>query len=313
MKSGSGGQAWFWRVLAVVLILLGKLVVLGSEEELRVTGHYDLAVNYEEEGGWDTYIRDYGDGSALEAERIVFGLGESARTEVPDVGGYGFLGEAGEAVWILPEIYEAGQVWLGLGAPLLGRNVFTGGLSNRGELSLRLVEVVGSGVERGGAVALWVSGVPPQVYFASGDGIGPEDALDGITANFHAHYNWGFTAEGRYRLTFEYRGELVEALGGEAVSTRVTYQFAVGEAAWEAGVLRDGREAGGGWAWLDWLGWYGEGADSWIYASRYGWLCIPDGRPEHFWIYAPDWGWGRSGEAIFPRVWLEGAERWVEL
>lgn len=304
------GQVWKGAGL-VLAWAFGWLVSLGAQEEERKVGHYDLAVNYDVESGWDTYIRDYGGGSPLEPERTILVVGDNAREEVPAGEAFGFLGEAGEAVWILPEIYDAERLWLGFGAPLLGRDLFRGGLSNRGELSLRLEEVSGSGVDAGGEVALWVSGVPPLVHFASADGIGPEDALEGITANFHAHYNWGFTEAGLYRITFSYSGQLVEALGGEEVSTRVTYQFAVGD--WGGGVLRYGWERDDGWGWSSWLGWYREVGAPWIYSVRHGWLGIPEGHPEHFWIYIPEEGWGRSGQRVFPAVWMVERGEWMQL
>ncbi len=283
--------------------LLGQEVVLGI-------GHYDLGVNYVPGEGWRTYIYDYASGGLLSVDTTVIRLGNSAVRRVPADPGYALLGDAGATVWVAPEIYDPEIVYLGIGAQLLGRNIFAGGLSNRGQVTMRLVSVTGSGPDAGGTLTMWQSGFPPRFHFSTADGIGPEDALNAITANFHAHYNWAFTRPGLYRVTFEYSGTLVAALGGEFTSTQVTYSFEVGENP-EAGALRYAWPLTGGWAWSSWMGHVFVGHAPWVWQIGRGWRYFFPTAPDNVWVWAEDHGWCWTSQSRYPWLWRARDDRWV--
>lgn len=296
--------------LLVLLLLLRGLSLVG-QDLVRETGHYDLAVNYDPATGWDTYIRDYAAGP-LSPLRTIFHLGENTRTTVPPDPDFRFLGGAGEEVWILPEIFASDRVYLGIGAPLLGRNLFTGGLSNRGQLTMRLIGLSGSGPESGGQVALWQSAFPPRIHFASADGLGPEDTLDSVTANFHAHYNWGFTRPGLYRMTFAFSGTLLPQFGGMETSTTVTYSFEVLNSL-DPGPLRHAWHLDETWSWSSWLGTFSRLEAPWIYSFGKGWLYFLEGSPDSFWLYSPEAGWAWSSQHLFPWIWPASTGIWEQL
>jgi surface-anchored protein len=304
------GQALIWRACCAA----GLLVATGARgwEDPRPTGHYDLAVNYTLAGGWEAYVYDHADGSRLDPRRTVLLMGEAGLTAVPAGEDFEFLGGAGDPVWIFPEIYDAERVYLGIGAPLLERGLFSGGLSNRGQVTMRLVEVAGSGPENGGGLVMWQSAFPPRVRFSTLDGIGEEDRLDRITANFHAHYNWGFTAPGLYRVSFEFSGTLLPEHGGGESATTATFTFAVGDIG-EGGPLRYAWAGEGGWEWSSWMGHFHRAAGAWVYGLECGWIYLPDADPDDFWLHAPGLGWAWSSQRVFPQVWLADGGAWSVL
>jgi surface-anchored protein len=282
---------------------------LSGREVLVPYGHYDLGLNFTLENGWHTYVRDFDNADAtLEASRVVIVAGPETRMTIPDSPNLSFLGNPGAPIWILPEIYQENAPYLGIGAPLLERNLFTGGLSNRGQVTMRLVSLEGSGPDQGGHLHLWQSGFPPQVFFSSADGIGPEDALDRITANFHAHYNFGFTAPGLYRVTFELTAELLPLHGGGRVSGLATFSFLAGESP-DRTPLRFAWPIDSAWEWSSWLGYFYRAESSWVNTSQFGWLFIPESDPRNFWMWAPSKGWVWSSQDYFPWVWSP-AEGW---
>lgn len=303
---------------AVLLGIVLAGVVLSAQEKVLHTGHYDLGINYTREAGWDPYIWDYGAADPAQTRLnpwyTIYHLGAAARSTVPAGSGYALLGAPGDPVWILPEIFAVDRVYLGIGAPLLERGVFTGGLSNRGQISLRLLAVSGSGPERGGHLAMWQAGAPgkpPRYFFSTGDGIGPEDSLDAITANFHAHYNWGFTQPGLYRVSFEYAGTLTEAWGSAAVSRQITYSFEVEDPV--ATPLRYAWPQGDGWVWSPWMGSVYAAHAPWYYHPRTGWLFFQPGGPDDAYFWTPSLGWRWTSQAFFPWVLEPLTQTWALL
>jgi surface-anchored protein len=281
-----------------------------AQDEVIATGHYDLAITYEVESGWRAYIRDFDNGEDRPPLTTVWKVGESALRQVPNDPDFALLGNPGDSVWIIPELYNPEVVYLGMGAPLLGRNIFTGGLSNRGQVTLRLVSVEGSGPAAGGTFSIWQSGFPPRFYFSSADGIDETDALDAITANFHAHYNYGFSAPGIYRITFEYSGELVPELGGGDTSTTVTYTFDVGDTS-EASPLRYAWPLEEGWAWSSWMGYHYAAFAPWILDFNHGWMYLPPAEPESLNLWTFEHGWLWTNQSFYPWLWDEAAGQWV--
>ncbi|NBD38454.1 MAG: hypothetical protein GVY10_07795 [Verrucomicrobia bacterium] len=283
----------------------------GADTVVR-TGHYDLGIDYVPGEGWTSYIWDFATRTRRPAHEIILHLGESTRETVPDDADFAFLGSAGESVWILPEIFDAERLYLGIGARQLGRNIFTGGLSNRGRVTMRLLSVEGTGPEQGGDMVMWQAAFPPRVHFSTADGIGPEDALEEITANFHAHYNFAFTEPGLYRARFAFSGTLLPERGGGETGTEAVYTFEVLHAG-DAGPLRYAWDLGNGRKWSSWLGGYSAETERWIYADHLRWMYLPAGGPDSFWLYMPGRGWLWSGQSFFPWSWSPREGAWTYL
>ena len=285
--------------------------VAWGQETVFDTGHYDLAVTYEPEMGWRTYVHDFEARGELSTTTTVLKVNASARTQVPGDPDFALLGSPGDPVWVVPEIFQADIIYLGMGAPLLGRNIFTGGLSNRGQVTMRLVAVDGSGPDAGGTLSMWQSGFPPRFYFSTADGIGAGDALEAITANFHAHYNWGFTAPGLYRITFEYSGELVAELGGGMTSTQVIFTFDVGDTGETPSALRYAWPLDDDWAWSSWLGTHYNALAPWIWDYTHGWMYLSPAEPDNLPLWTFDHGWVWTNQTFYPWLWSATAGQWI--
>lgn len=308
--SQTGDWHTFIAVRVVCCLLLALPAPLAAQDQLLPIQHYDLAVNYDPESGWETFIYDFTSEVHLDAYTSVITATDKSRRELPDDEDFAILGNPGETIWIIPEIFDSDIVYLGIGAQLLGRNIFSGGLSNRGQITMRLLDVSGTGPDSGGTVSLWQSGFPPQFYFSSADGIDEEDALEAITANFHAHYNWGFSKPGLYRVTFEYSGKLVPQLGGEETSTQVTYTFQI-ENPGKASPLRYAWPLEDGWSWSSWMEYVFTESAPWIFLPDSGWWYVSDGPPDDFWAWSQEHGWLWTSQWYFPWFWDPVTDSWI--
>jgi len=297
-------------LVSSILVIMGLWASVSAQERLIDLGHFDLAVDYMPDEGWGTYIFDYSTNTQLPPTTTVYRIGETARTTVPDNPDYALLGSPGDAIWVVPEIYNPEIVYLGIGAPLLGRNIFTGGLSNRGQVTMRLIEVSGSGPASGGTLTMWQSGFPPRFHFSTADGIGPEDAMESITANFHAHYNWAFTQPGLYRITFAYSGTLLPSLGGGETSVSVTYSFDVGTFP-DASPLRYAWPLEEGWSWSSWMGTVYTANDPWIWDFVRGWMYLRPSTPDSIWVWTAAHGWTWSSQHYYPWLWRPEDDLWI--
>lgn len=292
------------RIVAAALLaaVLACAAPPARAQEVRLgPGHYDLALDYDPAEGWATWVRDYQTEARHDPATAVFLVGEEHRTALPDDPAFSDLGAVDAPVWVLSEIFVPGQVFLGVGAPLLERGIFTGGLSNRGQVDFALVGFSGSGVDAGGEVMMWQADFPPRVYFSTTDGLDADDTLDAVTANFHAHYNWAFTQPGLYRLTFRIRGELRPEHGGGETATQVTYTFAVGDVG-DSSPLRYAWVLADGWWWSSWMGSVYRGFAPWVFSPTHGWMFLADGDPDSFWLWTVGTGWAWTTQRFFPQA-----------
>lgn len=301
-----GRPAGLWALLGWVV---AAVPVFGVEDEVWL-GHYDLAMEYELGSGWRSYLWDHAEQEVVEARRRVLWLRDWARVQVPSGAEYEFLGGAGAEIWWLGETYAEDRLYLGIGAPRMGRNIFSGGLSNRGTVTMRLSGVRGSGVERGGTFTMWASGFPPRLIFSSSAGAGAANVLEGIVANFHGHYNFGFSAAGVYRVAFEISGKLLPEHGGAQVRHEAVFTFAVGEGEDLGGPLRYAWPAAEGWSWSSWMGWVWLEGLPWVYPEGRDWRYIPGGDIDDFWMWLGTHGWVWSSQNYYPWVWVEASKSW---
>lgn len=135
-----------------------------------------------------------------------------AKNTIPSDPAYAFLGTAGAPVWLIPQTQIPGIVWAGWNTESLAPDTVTG------EVTVQLSEVDGPG-----NVAVFLTGLAPEVVFNAADSL--PDTLR-IPLGTHAHANWGFTAEGVYRLTFTVSATLAS---GETATDTDIYTIAVGD------------------------------------------------------------------------------------
>jgi surface-anchored protein len=185
----------------------------GTRPVVISQGHVDVLDIAYEEGELEMSVHDE-DGEHDPDDVLLVALPES-RTTVPDDPAYGFLGDAGDPVWVLPEVADPDLLFPGLSAEEIEAGVFAGDA-----IRLRLVRVAGPG-----EVAVFRSDEfgAPEVVFDSGDGLPDRTDLSVAT---HVHQSWAFERPGTYRLTFVASGRLA-ADGARVGSDLVTVAFEV--------------------------------------------------------------------------------------
>ena len=185
-------------------------------EAVLTEGHADVGVAYGN-GAWDLHIHDGEADTEYEPAGALLSVGPAALTPRPAGAAFDFLGvAAGENYYRLPQTETPGLVFLGFGTEEIPAGTFAGGT-----VSLTLKAVNGPG-----HFSVWKSDINgPAVRMATTDGVTADDALT-LTEGSHAHYNLGFSAKGRYEVTFEATGNLTNGLEPTA-SGGVTYYFSV--------------------------------------------------------------------------------------
>lgn len=174
-------------------------------------GHVDLATRVLD-GALQSEVGDDSSGSKVyrEPSDTVLWLKPSSRVVLPS--GYGAVGDAGAAVWQVPQTQDPALIWLGWNTESLGRDEI------RGPVTWRLDRVDGPGTVK--------------VYLAGAFGGVQEMVLDGAGSSYsiplgvHAHANWAFSRQGIYRLTMTQRATLAS---GRPSSDTETLTVAVGD------------------------------------------------------------------------------------
>lgn len=191
-------------------------------------GHCDLCADYED-GGLSLHYHFHatGPGYAENGKPLVgeydpavlyTRVPDITKTTVPTGSDYGFLGApAGSDAWILSQNPVAGVPYLGFGTEELDPDDWSS------TITYRLV-----GADGPGEVSMWMSNPfgSPAVYWATSDGVSDSDVYSQAALG-HSHANWGFTAEGVYRVQMQVSGVLAD--GKTTVSSNVeTFTFLVG-------------------------------------------------------------------------------------
>lgn len=180
-------------------------------------GHADFAFDYAN-GAWHQRMRNDNLGSDLEPATVLVRGNVASQLVVPTdlPAGYEFLGQAGDTIWILPEVQDPRLPFLGLAAEETGIETFL----NR-DIRVQLLNAEGPGQFLTSDAGF----TEPRVFFNTRDGIGPADFYP-LTAGSHAHLNWIFTSPGYYRVTFQASGTLADG-GGTTIAAPVTYHFQI--------------------------------------------------------------------------------------
>lgn len=178
--------------------------------------HTDLIVDYINDvygGGWSFAVaaEQPGDSLRLAPENALLTVNVGARVTMPAISGYEFIGAApGSTIWILPQNYLSGVLWLGFNSGAMTADI-TSHLctwnpqdtrnANTAAKWLR-VELVDVRGPENGHLSLWqttgIGGAP--VFFSTfEDGITDHDVFH-FTVGSHSHLNWGFTQPGVYEV-----------------------------------------------------------------------------------------------------------------
>ncbi|HEU5129242.1 MAG TPA: TIGR03773 family transporter-associated surface protein [Glycomyces sp.] len=194
-------------------------------------GHVDIGPRFVD-GAWTAQLRDDRASASVwrDLEDVVLHVPDAALFPVPE-GDYGFLGEAGEEIYMLPQVQASGIVWPGWNTQ--DPSVIDG---VPGAVDWNLTAVDGPG-----AFTLFLTGSfgGVEVLFDSSEAL-PQTVT--VPRNTHAHGNWSFAEPGVYRLTVEFTATTGE---GETVTDTEDVQIAVGDATDPAAAC-SGDGSGGG-------------------------------------------------------------------
>lgn len=126
------------------------------------------------------------------------------------------FGNEGDPIYVVPQSQVSGLLYLGISTEGLPSGVFGG------NLKIQLRDVAGPG-----QFFVWqaTSFGDFNIRMNTRDGITEADQTSPITGS-HEHFNWGFTAPGIYRVTFQANGRLLGA-SEELVSLPSTFIFHV--------------------------------------------------------------------------------------
>jgi surface-anchored protein len=187
-----------------------------APQERFAAGEIDLEVAFEE-GEFELVLFDEVNEREIDsADGILVGAA-STLEPVPNEPTFGFLGDPGDRIFILPQDEQESVLFLGIA----GDEIPAGEFEND-SVGLNLV-----GVDGPGNVFLYGTdefGIP-TTYYNSANGIDGEDVFP-VSVGGHSHQNWGFSAAGQYEVSLQASG--VTASGGENLqSDAVSFFFEV--------------------------------------------------------------------------------------
>ena len=184
--SSSGPVAYTFSILAPIVDLTNE--------------HVDLRVLYDPTATNKLSIvaRDEDHQINYQSNEVHLVVQQSAQLSLPS--GTPF-GNAGDILWIIPQSQNPDLLYLGLSTEGLPDNTFSG------NLDFRLKAVTGPG-----NFFVWQSDSTGNlhVYFDSADGITDADSHSSIVGS-HEHFNWAFSTNGVYQVTFQVSGQLIGA------------------------------------------------------------------------------------------------------
>ncbi|MSR55948.1 MAG: tandem-95 repeat protein [Gemmataceae bacterium] len=209
--------------------------------------HVDLNLGYSSgTGEWTLQARDDDSSTSYPADDALLYVGSQALSSRPGGSEFDFIGVGSGADYFrLPQSQNPALLYLGVSGYGVPAGTFDsynpsgeskGRVSGSGRwLKMALLDVQGPGT-----FSVWQSGdTTPSVFMSnfndsnnnpdgngldSTDGIGADDAL-WVVGGGHSHFNYGFSAIGRYEVTVKLSGKI----GGNLVEGNpVTLYFSVG-------------------------------------------------------------------------------------
>jgi surface-anchored protein len=194
-------------------------------------GHIDIGPRFVD-GTWTAQLRDDRDSESVwrDLEDVVLQIPDAALFPIPE-GDFGFLGETGQEIYMLPQVQASGIVWPGWNTqdPTVIDGV-------PGAVEWNLTEVDGPG-----EFTIFLTGTfgGAEILFNSAEAL-PQTVS--VPRNTHAHGNWTFSEPGVYRLTIEFTATTGD---GKTVQDTTDIQLAVGGAA-DTNAACSGDGSGGG-------------------------------------------------------------------
>ncbi|MCW5558239.1 MAG: choice-of-anchor M domain-containing protein, partial [Verrucomicrobiae bacterium] len=193
------------------------LISFAYTKPILDTVHADVGVDYED-GEWNPHLHDETHDIEYAPQGAVIQVSEAARTVVPQDPRFGFLGAAGDPLWLLPQAQHRGITFLGMAAD----GVADGAMQDN-QVKFTLVNFSGPGqfvlygVDEFGS---------PVLFMNTRDGIDASSDFKPLVSSGHEHLNWAFTAPGVYRVGLQASGVL--ASDGQTVQSPVAiYTFNV--------------------------------------------------------------------------------------
>lgn len=180
--------------------------------------HTDIDLLFEN-GAWELGVHNEDADEEYEADAVLLGVTADAlttRSGALAASQFDFLGVgAGQSFYMLTQAQNPQLLFLGIGAEEVAAGTFQGG-----QFELRLLAVNGPG-----HFSAWLNTAGgPDVRFATSDGVTAADSTV-VIEGAHQDYNFGFSAAGRYEVTFQASGTLAD--GTPTTSDPVTYYFSV--------------------------------------------------------------------------------------
>ena len=152
-------------------------------------GEVDIEVEYED-GTFELVLLDELGGGEYAANNAVFRADASAWQNIPSGSAFAFLGEPGQPIAILPQSEEEGLLFLGLATDELEAGTFEGD-----KINIKLQELQGPGDFFLYSVDALSN---PEIFLNSNN---PDQGEFDMPIGQHAHYNWGFTRPGLYKIS----------------------------------------------------------------------------------------------------------------
>lgn len=210
----------FWHIGLGLVIAFWAAMAQGAEtgERVRLSNeHVDLRIIYAPGTTNELYLVAHdGDGRTNYAStNVVLVVREPAETTIPP--GFEQFGEPGSPFWILPSSQDPELLYLGMSGEGLPAATF----AEAPVVHLRQVQAPGW-------FFLWQFDPSGNLVMRmdSRNGIGPEDAAT-LQVGSHAHYNWGFSSNGVYEVTFQVEARLIGATTN-LTAQPTTFRFEVG-------------------------------------------------------------------------------------
>jgi surface-anchored protein len=186
----------------------------GARDVVLNQGHVDVIGVAFEDGVLDLHVHDEENDVEYAPEEVTIQGLPAAETTIPADPAFGFLGDAGDPVWILPQLENPALIFAGLAT----EEVEPGALVND-EVRVS-VAVFGPG-----EVALYIEdelGLPAEILFDTDDSAANRFTL---AAGNHLHANWAFSEPGIYYWAVVTTAR--EAGTNELVADAGLYQFEI--------------------------------------------------------------------------------------
>ncbi|MDB6025687.1 MAG: hypothetical protein JWM68_1910 [Verrucomicrobiales bacterium] len=183
--------------------------------------HIDVLDLAFEDNGLHVGVHDHTHDVEYEANRVILAVTNRAQTTIPTSPAFSFLGTAGSATWIVPQVQDGEILFGGIASEEIAPGIFVDdtvraslvSVSGPGNLAMYSVDGFGA----------------PHVKFNSADGIDANDYAD-VPAEGHTDFNWAFSAPGTYYASFRATGTLNDGTNTFVDSGPVAYTFVVAAA-----------------------------------------------------------------------------------